>query len=201
MKNQKRQSTRTNACRWIFRGLAVFTAWLWLAAGFPLRAAETDDAAAAPDAYARWVKPWAERPLTSPALGGVELKALVTTVRGEVPLSVVTNMTPLERLEQSYRLKISTTEVAANGDCHSAFISNTETKSAPVRRLSSDELNRLDEELARLPDDHAQLPPPGGRVIVQTPENGAWRVRVYDGTQPPAEVKAVLDLLANPFDR
>jgi hypothetical protein len=52
-----------------------------------------------------------------------------------------------------------------------------------------------------LPDDQGQLPPAGKRVVVQVWENGAWRVRVYDGNHLPSELKSLLDLLANPYDK
>ena len=41
----------------------------------------------------------------------------------------------------------------------------------------------------------------GRRVVVQTLADGQWRVRVFDGNNLPLELKAVLELLANPCDQ
>lgn len=182
---------------WSRRTLLVFAL---LAAISPLLAADSDSTAPISSAYAKWVKPWAAKPTTSPVLGGAELKVMVTTLSGEASLSVVTNMTPLQRLYQGYQIKVSTTEVATTGDCRSYFVSNTDALTTPVRRLSTNDFQQLTQWLAQLPDDNAQLPPPGHRVIVQVLENDEWQVHVYDRTQAPSVVKSILALLANPFD-
>jgi hypothetical protein len=67
--------------------------------------------------------------------------------------------------------------------------------------LTTDHLNQLRQLLDQLPEDNLQLPPPGRRIVVQVLENGQWHVRVYDGNKVPPEVKAILGLLANPFDK
>ena len=152
-------------------------------------------------AYAAWIKPWAERPLASPALGDAGLKVIVSTITGEAGLDVVAKMTPVERLNLAYRIRVAATEVATNGIHRNYFVSNTGAEADSSRPLNEADFQKLTESLAQLPDDHAQLPPPGRRVVVQTVENGQWRIRVYDGNQLPPEVKAVLDQLANPFDR
>jgi hypothetical protein len=165
-------------------------------------AAQAGDSAADASAYAAWIKPWAARPVTSAALGDSGLTCIVTTVRGEVPSSVVTGMTPLERLDLAYRIRVSAAEVATNGYCHFYFVSNTETKSSnSASSLTTDHLNQLRQLLDQLPEDNLQLPPPGRRIVVQVLENGQWHVRVYDGNKVPPEVKAILGLLANPFDK
>jgi hypothetical protein len=170
-----------------------------LAAVCPVMAADSDSDVAAPSAYAKWIKPWAARPTTSPVLGGAELKVMVTTVQGEASQTIVTSMTPLERLYQGYHIKVSTAEVATNGDYRSYFVSNTDALTTPVHRLSGKDFQQLEQWLAQLPEDNGQLPPPGHRVIVQVLEDDEWHVHVYDGTKAPSEVKSILALLANPF--
>ncbi len=178
----------------------VFIAFTLLALAVPLRAADSDSDATAPSAYAKWIKPWAARPTTSPVLNGAELKVMVTTVQGEASLSTMTNMTPLERLYQGYHIKVSTAEVATNGDYRSYFVSNTDALTTPVHRLSANDLQQLQQWVAQLPDDNSQLPPPGKRIIVQVLEDDEWHVHVYDGNKAPSGVKSILTLLANPFD-
>ncbi len=186
-------------------GLAAITARMFivftlLAAAFPLWAADSDSDASAPSAYAKWIKPWAARPTTSPVLNGAELKVMVTVVEGETSSSTATNMTPLERLYQGYHIKVSTAEVATNGDYRSYFVSNTDALTTPVRRLSTKDFQQLEQLVAQLPEDNAQLPPPGKRIIVQVLEDDEWHVHVYDGTKASSGVKSILTLLANPFD-
>lgn len=151
--------------------------------------------------YARWIKPWTGHASNSERLGNLGLKVVITTVSGEQPLAVVTNMTPLERLNLAYHLRTVGTEITTNGLCWSYFASNTDSQSAPVRQLSADELQQLDALLAQLPDDQLTLPPPGKRVVVQVLEQGRWRVRVYDQNQAPAEIVSLLKLTANPFEK
>jgi len=170
-----------------------------LAAALFLAAANHSWATDASTYYASWIKPWAERPTTSAALGGTELKAVVSIVTGEADANKVADMTPAERLNLAYHIKVATTEIATNGASHDYFVSNTSTKNIAPRQLSPEDLQKLNSLLAQLPDDHAQLPLAGRRVVVQTLENGQWRVRVYDGNKLPAEVKSLLDQLANPY--
>jgi hypothetical protein len=158
-------------------------------------------ASAADAAYAAWTKPWAERPLTSPALGDAGLKAIVSTITGEAGQDAVAKMNPVERLNLAYRIRVAATEVATNAVCRNYFVSNTGAEAGGSRPMNEADFQKLTELLGQLPDDHAQLPPAGRRVVVQIAENGQWRVRVYDGNQLPPEVKALLDQLANPFDR
>ncbi len=158
------------------------------------------DTSPSASAYAKWIKPWAARPTTSAALNGAELKLIVTTVRGEAAPDAVAAMTPKERLYLSFHIMVSATEVATNGDSLSYFTSNTQSSRAPVKPLSADDLQKLDQAVAQLPDDGGQLPPAGQRVIVQVLENGQWHVHVYDGAAAPAPVKSILTLLANPYE-
>jgi hypothetical protein len=189
----KHQERRLKICgSWPLAAFTVriFLASVLLTAACPLRAA-----------YAAWIKPWAEQPTASPRLDGAELKLIVTTVRGEADLTTITNMTPVERLNLSYRIKVSAVEVATNGASQSYFVSNTDSKTGPLKQLSVMDRQMLEQWLAQLPVDGAQLPPPGQRVIVQVRENDSWRVHVYDGAKPSPALKAILALLANPFDK
>lgn len=152
-----------------------------------------------PSFYASWVKPWTARPATSEALGGAELKCIVSLITGEADPNIIAGMTPPERLAYAYRIQVAATEITANGACRDYFVSNTSSKSGAVRQLSPADFEKVISELAKLPGDDALLPPAGKRVIVQVRENGQWHVSVYDGRKLPPEVKSLLDQLANPF--
>ena len=163
-----------------------------------LSAFATDSATA----YANWVKPWLERPIASPALAGAGLKLVVSRVQGEADTAAVTAMSAVERAQLAYRIKVAAAEVATNGNLRTYFISNTDARSSVVRSLAAADLALLDPLLTQLPDDRAQLPPAGERIVVQfLNADGQWRVRVYDGKNLPLEVKDLLALLAKPYDK
>jgi len=173
----------------------AFVAIIFSTAAWSLSAAE------ATNTYASWVKPWMEQPATSPSLNGAGLKLVVTSVRGEVDPATVIAMTPVQRIYLSYHLKVSATEVATNGDFRSYVVSNTYAEPGNVRQLAPKDFQQLDQLLAKLPEDNSQLPPAGNRLVLQVLEDGQWRVRVYDGSNLPPEVKAVTNLLAPPADK
>jgi hypothetical protein len=174
---------------------STFTAAIFFTAAVSLSAAD------ATNAYTQWIKPWSERPVTSPALAGAGLKLMVSLVKGEADAAAVAAMTPLQRLDLAFHIQVSTAEVATNGSLRSYNVSNSDAKTSTVRRLAPEDFQLLDALLDRLPDDHAQLPPAGRRVIVQFLSSGQWQIRVYDGNQLPPEVQDLLSLLAKPYDK
>lgn len=174
---------------------SVFAAVIFFSAAVSLSAAD------ATNVYAKWVRPWSERPVTSPALDGAGLKLMVSLVKGETEAAAVAAMTPLQRLDLAYHIQVSTAEVATNGSLRSYNVSNTDAKTSTVRRLAPEDFQLLDALLDRLPDDHAQLPPAGRRVIVQFLSSGQWQIRVYDGNKLPPDVNGLLNLLAKPYEK
>ena len=150
------------------------------------------------NAYASWIKPWADRPATSPALE-TPLKLIISNVRGETNADAVVAMTPMERLNVAYHIQVSATEVATNGGFRSYIVSNTDARTGDVRWLSPNEIGQLDELISILPEDNSQLPPAGNRIVFQFRADGQWRIRVYDGNNLPPEAHAILNLLAKPY--
>ena len=174
---------------------SVFVAVFFSVAEFSLAAADTNST------YAHWIKPWSAHPATSPALAGAGLKLLVSNVRGEAEVTAVSAMTPMQRLDLAYHIRVSATEVATNGAVRSYVVSNTDARTSDARWLSPGQLQLLDQLIAQLPDDASQLPPAGNRVVLQTFSNGQWCVRVYDGNHLPTEVQSVLSFLAQPYGK
>lgn len=167
-------------------------------AAVPLFAAGDENV---PASYAAWVRPWAGRPTDSGLLAGTAPKWVVTVISGEAEVAAVTNMTALERLELAYHIRTAATEIATNGLHRAYLVSNSGVRLGALRNFSEKEMAKFDQLLSQLPDDHGQLPPAGRRVAVQTWEAGRWHIRVYDGNQPSPELKALLRLLANPFEK
>ncbi len=174
---------------------ALLAGVIFLAASLPLLA---DDTATA---YANWVKPWTERPITSPALNGAGLKLVVSCVRGETNAAAVKAMSPVERLDLAYHIRVSATELATNGGFRSYLVNNTTAKTSTTAWLTPNELWQVDQLLSILPDDHGQLPPPGMRIVFQFLADGQWHVHVYDGNDLPAEAHSILSLLAKPYGK
>jgi hypothetical protein len=172
----------------------VFAA-IFVAASIPLLAAGPDTT------YTGWVKSWIEKPVTSPALDGAGLKLVVSRVQGEVEAAAIAAMTPVERTQLAYHIKVSAAEVATNGSFRTYFISNTDARTSVVRELAHEDFQLLDQLLEQLPDDHAQLPPAGERIVVQFLKAGQWQVRVYDGKKLQLGVKDLMALLAKPYDQ
>ena len=150
------------------------------------------------NAYANWIKPWADRPANSPTLEA-PLKLIISNVRGETNADAVVAMTPLERLNLAYHIHVSAAEVATNGGFRSYIVSNTDARTGDVRWLSPNEIGQLDELISILPEDNSQLPPAGNRLVFQFRADNQWRVRVYDGNNLPPEAQAILNLLAKPY--
>ncbi len=63
-----------------------------------------------------------------------------------------------------------------------------------TRTVAPADRKRLDELLAKLPDDGSRLPPAGRRLIVQAKAGGKWTARVYDRANAPDEVLEILRL-------
>jgi len=171
----------------------AFVVGIFIIATFSLAAADTNSA------YARWIKPWSERPANSPALAGAGLKVIVSSVRGESEAAAVAAMTPVQRLYLAYHVQVSAAEVATNGSFRSYVISNTDARTGEVRQLSAEDFQMLGLLLDRLPEDNAQLPPAGERIALQVRVHDQWRIRVYDGKALPPEVQDVLSQLAKPY--
>lgn len=149
------------------------------------------------NAYASWIKPWSERPATSPALDA-PLTLIVSNVRGELDAAVAT-MTPVQRLNLAFHIQVSAAEVATNGGFRSYVVSNTDARTGDVRWLSPNGIWQLDQLISILPEDNAELPPAGNRMVFQFRAEGHWRIRVYDGNNLPPEAQAILNLLAKPY--
>lgn len=122
-----------------------------------------------------------------------------TTNGGTGPLMlVVTAVGGDERARDSplgYGVTVSGTELATTGHVwgfsRSSFSSKGFGGGPPI---STADLQRLTELLARLPDDQSQLPPIGRRMLLQAKVDGRSAVRVYDRAHAPDLVWEVLRL-------
>lgn len=73
------------------------------------------------------------------------------------------------------------------------------TKGSCCSKIGKLQLERIDQLLARLPEDHSQIPPNGQRVLFQIPESGKYKARVYDLANAPDEILELLRLAKTGF--
>jgi hypothetical protein len=193
MKPHGQPSVATASSLWA--SLAV----IFFGAGFFLTTGISSAADIAPtNAYASWIKPWSERPATSPALDA-PLTLIISNVRGELDAAAIAAMTPVQRLNLAFHIQVSAAEVATNGGYRNYVVSNTDARTGDVRWLSPNGIWQLDQLISILPEDNAELPPAGNRIVFQFRVDGQWRIRVYDGNNLPSEAQAILNLLAKPY--
>ena len=152
----------------------------------------------ADDNYANWIRPWLERPVQSPAFNNCSLKLIISRIKGEAEIAVVTKMLPVERLQLAYHIQVSAAEVANDGSLRTYFVSNTESTASPVRQMAATDFQQLNALLNQLPVDRATLPSAGDRVVVQYLDGSQWRIRVYPAKNLPTEVENLMTLLAKP---
>ncbi|MGO9114243.1 MAG: WD40 repeat domain-containing protein [Thermoguttaceae bacterium] len=84
--------------------------------------------------------------------------------------------------------------VAADGGVYYVVWGPFGTQGGGPTTIPADDQKQLDKLLSKLPDDGARLPPPGRRVVLQVPERGHCRARVYDRANAPDEVLEILRL-------
>ncbi len=84
--------------------------------------------------------------------------------------------------------------IEADGGVYSFRSHSMGTMGGGPTTIPASDQKRLDKLLSKLPDDGARLPHPGRRVVLQVPEGGHCRARVYDRANAPDEILEILRL-------
>ncbi len=147
--------------------------------------------------YSKWTQPYVTRPMATRWFGDppLPLRLVVTTIEGEVDSAALTNMTPLQIMEQQARIATHGFALCSNGVVQS-FSSDFMGSKGGGGKLSVADMKHLETLLPKLPSDRRRLPAPGARLVVRTAEHGRWRVRVYNGRNAPQEVRELLQFMA-----
>jgi WD40 repeat protein len=115
---------------------------------------------------------------------------LVITVVTERELSVDDkNLFLFGNGKSSYGSKIS-----ADGGVEYFSSGSRGSKGSCCSQIEKDELKRINQLLANLPDDNSFLPPNGRRLVLQIPEDEKFAARVYDLANAPDEILELLRL-------
>jgi WD40 repeat protein len=166
---------------------ALITALIY-AAVLTTSAPAFDPVASATSNYDGWVAEYTSDKSYYNRFGDAKtpLKLRITAVEGD-------DHAPNANPRQS-RPTVYGTAVTAEG-VHYFSHSSWSTSGGSHGPLPAARLTRLDELLAKLPDDGKRLPPPDRKLMVEADVNGTRIVRVYDRANAPASVWEILRLI------
>ena len=150
--------------------------------------------------YDEWIKPctakaesgWFPGPKGATANVETPLKLIVTVVENDEPQAKG------EELSFS-RKSVYGCQVAIDGQVRYFFHGPRGSKGSGYPKIPDADRKRLDKLLLKLPDDGAQLPPPGRRLVLQVPKGNHCQARVYDRANAPDEVWETLRLSLSAF--
>lgn len=147
----------------------------------PATVAPAADVAQARQEYQQWCERNAKMSLKG-------LKLIITAFQGEEKAQ--------DRDENTFGTGIVSfgCKVALNGALSHFSISDFGQKGGSGSSIAVDDLKRLDELLAKLPDDGGRLPAAGRRVLIQTTVTDRTIVRVYDLANAAPEILEILRL-------
>jgi WD40 repeat protein len=141
--------------------------------------------------YEEWVKPYK---LFSISANASQPKLIISEVTEREPDANDKASLLLANGKSTSGWKISN-EGKVEYFSHSAF----DSKSGCCSQIDKNELDRIGQLLANLPDDYSRLPPKGRRLVLQIPSRDKYDVRVYDLANAPDTVLELLRLSKSPI--
>jgi len=148
--------------------------------------------------YERWIQPYRQSPLES--VDGVDASGHTIAIPALMGITVVVGDDLSTDQKQAPlwgngRVVIYGCNVFADGRVWRVDSRVTSLVGPGAPELSQRELQELTTLLHQLPDDHARLPPPGRRLVIQAPAAGGPVIRVYDRANLPDPVLEIIRLL------
>jgi WD40 repeat protein len=140
--------------------------------------------------YEDWIKPY--------KLASTRYRFSANGTQPKLIISVVIEREPDANEKHSFLLgnekSISGLEISGEGKVAYFSQSPLDPKGSCCSQIDKDELERIGQLLANLPDDHSRLPPNGRRLVLQIPSGDKYDVRVYDLANAPNTVLELLRL-------
>lgn len=140
--------------------------------------------------YQEWVEHNAQKAFQAENMDGkaADLKVVITIIQGEVEGEAAHD---IRSSQTRYE-----TELFADGRSRSfRYNSRGSSGGEGGTPLPANQLARIDQLLARLPDDHGILPPVSRRLLIETANQPERHVRVYDLANAPPDICELMRLL------
>ncbi len=145
--------------------------------------------------YEKWVEPY--------KLVSARHRLSVNATRPKLVISVVTERKPEPNDKHSFLLGngkfISGFEVSIEGEVEYFSHGPFGSKGGCCSQIEKNELEHVNQLLAKLPSDKSRLPPNSRRLVLQIPEENNFKVQVYDLANAPNEILELLRLTKSRF--
>jgi WD40 repeat protein len=142
-------------------------------------------------AYESWIHGYESGPLRGALGDNNQIKFTITAVEGDdrKPGDKTTSPFGADSFIARYGCAVST-----KGTISFFQVTPFDVKGSGPGNLPKENLERLNQLIAHLPDDGSRLPPPGRRLVISVASGGDVLARVYDRANAPDEVLEILRL-------
>jgi len=124
--------------------------------------------------YEEWVRHYTSQPLTGYLDGAeIRIRLIITAIEGDEETASARDRS-IPSILNDRRVSYGC-QIYNDGRIHYFQYSSMGAKGSGYPTIPENELERLDQLLAKLPDDGSRLPPAGRRVVVQIPDADHWR--------------------------
>src|SRR6267143_3033681 len=142
-------------------------------------------------AYESWIHSYESGPLRGALGDNNQIKFTITAVEGD-------DRKPGDKPTSPFGADSFTTRygcaVSIKGTISFFQVTPFDVKGGGPENLPKENLERLNQLIAHLPDDGSRLPPPGRRLVIRVASGGDVLVRVYDRANAPDEILEILRL-------
>jgi WD40 repeat protein len=142
-------------------------------------------------AYESWIHSYESGPLRAALGDNNQIKFTITAIEGD-------DRKPDDKTASPFGVDSFITRygcaVSANGTISFFQVTPLDVKGSGPENLPKENLERLNQLIAHLPDDGSRLPPPGRRLVIRVASGGDVLVRVYDRANAPDKILEILRL-------
>jgi WD40 repeat protein len=141
------------------------------------------------ETYDLWIRRYRSGPLKGALGDNNKIKLKITAVEGDDrnPDDKANSLIQFGDLVVQYGCAIS-----VEGTISYFRISPFDVKGGGLSELPSENIEKLNQLITDLPDDRAELPPPGRRLVIQVAAENGVLARVFDRANAPDEILQIL---------